>query len=65
MIIVVPFPSSAFQKFKMTDFGHLGHLSMYSECLKSKLCRNRNEREFRIQTVWISDVWAFGTTVNV
>jgi len=40
---------------------------VYSECLKSKLpksklCRNRNGREFGIQTVQISDVWAFGTT---
>ena len=36
--------------------------TLYSECLKSKLCQNWNGREFQIQTVRISDVWAFGTT---
>ena len=39
----------------------------YSECLKSKLpkskiCRNPNRSGFGIQTVQISDVWAFKTT---
>ena len=34
---------------------------IYSECLKSKLCRNPNRRGLGIQTVKISDIWTLGT----
>ena len=45
-------------KSERSDFRRL----LYSECMKSKLCRNRNRRWFGIQTVQISDIWGFGIT---